>query len=225
MENSLLNTIYNLILDPSVSAGEREYLMQVRDTLTRGANEQFIYEKLQAHFERAAEQGTLSETMKEFYQSIPIDIKNNPSSQKNTHLFSLGRKIALMAAIMHMIATASQTIAAFPLASLGSSGVWGPGGTLINGSPVVLPGGTNGTLVLTIIFAQFILVWLSFGFFDKGKFWSILLLIFGSYCGIWSLYQMFSGIAISGFFLLIAAGMMITAAIVKRSELRNKSDF
>lgn len=217
-EKELLSQIYNLILNPMISNDERAYLVRIKDQLEKGGNEQYLLERLQGYFQVKADKHQLSTTFQSFYDTLPIDAKTNPASRENTRLFSAGRKIALMAAIMYMIATANQTIAALMLASLGSSGMWGPDGTLINGSPVVLPGGTNGVLVLTIIFAQFIFVWLAFGFFDRGTFWTILLFIFGAYCAIWSLYQMFSNSAISGFFLLIAASMMITAVIVKLSD-------
>ncbi|GBG96561.1 hypothetical protein NtB2_00674 [Lactococcus termiticola] len=125
----------------------------------------------------------------------------------------------LAAAILYFLATSNQNYKALMLASLGPAGSWGANGTLINGGPVVLVGGSNAGLVLFLAALQFLLVWLSFVFFKKGGVWPVIALLLGIFNALWACYEMLSGLAaISGLLLLVASGLMIAAFMLSKTK-------
>jgi hypothetical protein len=209
----MLNRIYDLILEPTVSDKEREILVKAKEVLNREEDLRRILEKLQANFQLLDNKNQLSVYGKDFYDSIPLSQDENKFSQKNIGI-SEGKIASFIGAALFTFIMFNSLVRVAGLMSVVT------GYSTLGGSTIT----TFALFMIFIDLIQITFVWLAFSKYNgkSGNGWSIFLLVFGILVLISGMLSLLTN-SLEGFGYIIAGAAMITAFILKQSELsRNR---
>lgn len=212
-KDEMLNRVYNLILEPTVSDKEREILVKAKEVLNREEDVRLILEKLQANFQLLDNKNQLSVYGKDFYDSIPLSQDENKFSQKNIGI-SEGKIASFIGAALFTFIMFNSLVRVAGLMSVVT------GYSTLGGSTIT----TFALFMIFIDLIQITFVWLAFSKYNgkSGNGWSIFLLVFGILVFISGMLSLLTN-SLEGFGYIIAGAAMITAFILKQSELsRNR---
>lgn len=212
-KDEMLNRIYDLILEPTVSDEEREILVKAKEVLNREEDVRRILEKLQANFQLLDNKNQLSVYGKDFYDSIPLSQDENKFSQKNIGI-SEGKIASFIGAALFTFIMFNSLVRVAGLMSVVT------GYSTLGGSTIT----TFALFMISIDLIQITFVWLAFSKYNgkSGNGWSIFLLVFGILVLISGMLSLLTN-SLEGFGYIIAGAAMITAFILKQSELsRNR---
>ena len=212
-KDEMLNRIYDLILEPTVSDKEREILVKAKEVLNREEDVRRILEKLQANFQLLDNKNQLSVYGKDFYDSIPLSQDENKFSQKNIGI-SEGKIASFIGAALFTFIMFNSLVRVAGLMSVVT------GYSTLGGSTIT----TFALFMIFIDLIQITFVWLAFSKYNgkSGNGWSIFLLVFGILVLISGMLSLLTN-SLEGFGYIIAGAAMITAFILKQSELsRNR---
>ncbi|MCT4409460.1 hypothetical protein FIB49_12085 [Lactococcus cremoris] len=208
-KNETLNRIYDLILEPTVSDEEREILVKAKEVLNKGEDVGQILEKLQANFQLLDNKNQLSIYGKDFYDSIPLSQDENKFSQKNIGI-SEGKIASFIGAALFTFIIFNSIVRVAGLMSMV------PYSSTVGGSTIT----TFALFMILIDLIQIIFVWFAFSKYNgkSGNGWAIFLLVFGILVVISGMLSLLTN-GLEGFGYIIAGAAMITAFILKQSEL------
>lgn len=212
-KDEMLNRIYDLILEPTVSDKEREILVKAKEVLNREEDVRRILEKLQANFQLLDNKNQLSVYGKDFYDSIPLSQDENKFSQKNIGI-SEGKIASFIGAALFTFIMFNSLVRVAGLMSVVT------GYSTLGGSTIT----TFALFMIFIDLIQITFVWLAFSKYNgkSGNGWAIFLLVFGILVLIKGMLSLLAN-SLEGFGYIIAGAAMITAFILKQSELsRNR---